>query len=194
MLRTMCVSLLSASVAAGLAAAPAVARPDEPGTSAQKPRPEKPEKPERAKGPKTEQTKTVLRFTRSVKRTLRKDGISVSAVEPAKKRNSVKFVFPAEAMVEAIDHQGGLELTRGDKSLTITDFAFDLSDKTVDVTVPGVGTVEDALALKRVKITKKRNVVLTRVAVGEGTAEVLNTALDSELFTDGMFLAKTRTK
>jgi hypothetical protein len=192
MFRTIGLSVLTASLAAGLAAAPAVARPDGmPSTSTQKPRPDKPEK---AKGPKAGQTKTVLKFTKSVKRKLRKDGIRLSAVEPAMKRNNVKFVFPAEAMVEAIDHEGGLKLTRGDKSLTITDFAFDLSDKTVDVTVPGVGTVEDALALKRVKITKKRHVAMTRVAVGDGTAEVLNTALDSELFTDGMFLAKSRTK
>ena len=192
-IRTLGTGVLAASLAVGLAAAPSIARPDDkPSPSERSKRPDDAGK--KAKGPKTKQTKTILWFTKGVKRALAKDGITVDAVDPATKRNAVKFVFPAEAMADAISHQGGLELKRGEKSLTITDFAFDLSGKTVDVTVPDMGTVEDALTLKLVKVTKKKKVVLTRVAVGDGTAAVLNEALGSELFADGMFLAKTRTK
>jgi hypothetical protein len=191
--RTLGAGVLAASLAVGLAAAPSTATLDD------TPRPsERAKRPDGAgkktEPPRTVQTKTVLWFNKSVKRALAEDGITVAAVAPATKRNAVKFAFPAEAMADAISHQGGLALKRGEKSLTITDFAFDLSGKTVDLTVPDVGTVEDALTLKRVKVTTKKKVVLTRVGVADGTAAVLNEALGSDLFSDGMFLAKTRTK
>lgn len=144
------------------------------------------------KGSKVKGTTSVM-FTKSVKKKLVKDGIVVKAVDPAKKRNAVKFVFPAaQTSPQVITHTGGLEFVRGEKSLTITNFVFDLAAGNVDVTVPGVGDVPDALDLAKVKITKKTVKAHLNVALGKG--EVLNTALGTTLFKDGMFLAKSNSK
>jgi hypothetical protein len=173
----MTVGVLAGALVTGMALAPAAA----------KPKPDKPGSQAKVKGT------TSLMFTKSVKNKLSNDGIAVTAVDPGKKKNKVKFTFPAtQSEPQFIMHTGGLTFTRDGKSLTITDFKFDLSAKNVDVTVPNVGPVEDALDLSKLKITKKT--VTARLKVAADKAAVLNGALETTLFTDGMFLAKTSTK
>lgn len=136
---------------------------------------------------------TTVMFTKSVKRKFAKDGIVVTSVAPAKKRNAVKFTFPAKQVTpQEITHTGGLQFGRADASLTLTDFVFDIENGTVDVTVPGVGTVPDALDLAKVKLTKKT--VSARLNVALGQAQTLNAALQTQLFADGMFLATAKSK
>lgn len=136
---------------------------------------------------------TTVMFTKAVKKKLAKGGIAVEPVAPAKKRNAVKFTFPAaQTQPQLISHTGGISFARADAGLTLTDFVFDLENGTVDATVPGVGPVEDVLDLGKVKITKKT--VTARLAVGMGQATVLNAALKTTVFSDGMFLAKSSTK
>lgn len=135
---------------------------------------------------------TTLMFTKSVKKKFAKDGILVTAVAPAKKRNAVKFVFPAaQSSPQAITHTGGLQFARADAGLVITNFVFDLENAKVDVTV-GESVLEDVLDLTKVQFTKKT--VKANVKVATGSAALLNGALQTELFTDGMFLAKANSK
>ena len=144
------------------------------------------------KGSKVKGTTSVM-LTKSVKTKLTKDGIKVDAVAPAKKRNKVKFVFPAtQSSSTVINHTGGLMLTRADASLTATDFVFDLQAGNVDVTVPDVGVVEDVFDLAKIKVTKKT--VKAKLNVAPGQADLLNGALKTTFFKDGMFFAKSSTK
>lgn len=178
--RRFAAASLVGALSLGLVAAPALGKPDDKG---------KPDNP----GKSAVKGTTSLMFTKSVKKKLTKDGISVTAVAPAKKRNAVKFVFPAsQPSPQQITHTGGLELARGLKTVVIKDFVFDLENGKVDVTVDGVGLVEDALDLAKVKITKKT--VKAQVKVPAATAGVLNSRLDTSLFKADMFLAKTNTK
>jgi hypothetical protein len=136
---------------------------------------------------------TTLMFTKSVKKKLAKDGILVKAVAPAKKRNAVKFTFPAkQAEPGIITHTGGLSFVRADAGLTLTDFVFDLENGTVDATVPGTGPLEDVFDMAKVKITKKQ--VTAKLNVSMGKAAVLNDALKTTMFSDGMYLAKAATR
>ena len=136
---------------------------------------------------------TSVKLTKSVKTKLAKDGIMVDAVAPGNKRNKVKFVFPATRPdAQTINHQGGLVLTRGDASLTVTDFVFDLQAGNVDVTVPGTGVVKDVFDLSRTKVNKKT--VTARLEVAPGKADLLNDELKTKLFKDGMFFAKSGSK
>ena len=146
------------------------------------------------KGPKAKvKGTTSLMFTKSVKNKLAKDGIKVDAVAPAKKVNKVKFVFTAsQTRPQYIDHTGGLAFTRADASLTATDFVFDLAAQNVDLTVPGVGVVDDVFVLGKLKINKKT--VTAKLKVAPGKAVLLNDTLKTSLFTDGMFVAKSSTK
>ncbi len=136
---------------------------------------------------------TSVKLIKSVKTKLAKDGIKVDAVAPGKKRNKVKFVFPASRTdAQTINHEGGLVLMRADASLTATDFVFDLQAGNVDVTVPGVGVVEDVFDLSRTKVNKKT--VTARLMVASGKADLLNGALKTTMFKDGMFFAKSSSK
>jgi hypothetical protein len=174
LVRTITAGTLAGALAVGLAA-PVVAKgkPDD-------------------KGPKVKGTTSVM-LTKSVKTKLSKDGIKVDAVAPGKKKNKVKFVFPAtQTEPQLINHTGGLSLVRADASLTATDFVFDLEAGNVDVTVPGLGVVEDVFDLAKVKINKKT--VTAKLNVAPGKAELLNGALKTTLFKDGMFFAKSSTK
>ena len=143
------------------------------------------------KGSKVKGTTSVM-LTKSVKTKLAKDGIKVDAVAPGTKKNKVKFVFPATKVDQVITHKGGLELVRADAGLTATDFVFDLEAGNVDVTVPGVGQVDDVFDLAGVKVTKKT--VKAKLNVAPGKADLLNGALKTTLFKDGMFFAKSSTK
>lgn len=173
--RSFAAGTLAGALALGMVAAPAIAKkPDNPGGKS------------KAKGT------TSVMFTKSVKRKLRVNDIDVSAVAPARKKGKVKVVLPAQQTETAITHTGAIVFSHGDATLTLSDLVFDLEAGNVDVTVPGVGEVSDALDLSRLKV--KRKVTLARLMVAEGKADLLNQALDTEMFRDGMFLAKANTK
>jgi hypothetical protein len=187
--RRVAAASLAGALSLGLVAAPALGKPDDKG------KPDDPGSKSAVKG------STSLMFTKSVKKKLAKDGISVTAVPPATKRNAVKFVFkPAlrQTTPQEITHTGGLRFERtGGEPVVITDFVFNLENEngTVDVTVPGdpdPTQIEDALDLAKVKITKKT--VKARVTVPKNTATFLNSTLKTSVFESGMFLAKTNSK
>ena len=135
---------------------------------------------------------TVVTFNKATWKALDKGGIMVEGVGKAEPINVRSFGFPAkQSKPRFIRHKGGIAFVRADASLTLTKFRFDLQDENVDVTVPGLGVVKDALDLGNLKIGKKA--IRARLNVAFGQADTLNAALKTTIFKDGMTLGRSKT-
>lgn len=137
---------------------------------------------------------TTVQFTKSVKQKLKKDGIGVTAYSPAKRLNSVTFTLPASqaAGSSLIQHTGALAFVRADRGVLMKDIVVDMANGTVNYTAEDGTEVKDIFDLAKVKTTKKT--VKANWVVAAGQAAVLNSALSTTVFTDGMFVAKADTK
>lgn len=168
--RKIAVGALAGALAAGLSMAPATAHENS-----------------RRGGWQSAEGGTVLMLTRGVKQELRRDGITVSAVSPARQWNPVLFTFPVVGSVNGtVTHGGGITLTKGAASVVLSGLVVDTSDGTVDATVDGA-PLTDVFTLTHVRSGGKWLKADLRLG---NHASHLNSELDTSVFADGMFLGK----
>lgn len=99
------------------------------------------------------------------------------------------FTFPGNALdQDTVACKGGLAFVRADASLKIKKPVFDLANDTVAVTVPGVGSDYELLDLANVK--QKRKVMKAKANLAMGQAALLNQALKTDIFKDGMRIGR----
>ena len=99
------------------------------------------------------------------------------------------FTFPGNALdQDTIACKGGLKFVRADASLKIKQPVFDLSNESVAVTVVGVGPDYELLDMANLKQGKR--VVKAKVNLALGQAALLNQALKTDIFTDGMRIGR----
>lgn len=99
------------------------------------------------------------------------------------------FTFPGNALdQDTIACKGGLAFVRADASVKIKKPVFDLANDTVAVTIPGVGQDYELFDLANVK--EKKKVVKAKANLAMGQAALLNQALKTDIFTDGMRIGR----
>ncbi len=99
------------------------------------------------------------------------------------------FTFPGNALdQDTIACKGGLAFVRADASVKIKKPVFDLANDTMAVTVVGVGPDYELFDLANVK--QKKKVIKAKANLAMGQAALLNQALKTDIFVDGMRIGR----
>lgn len=143
--------------------------------------------------PKKNKSITTVQFTKSTKTKLKKDGILIRAESPARKLNAVTFTMPVKASTpDLLENKGALIFARADRGVYMGSISLDLSAASADYVQEDGTVVEDAFDIGNLKVTKKSTRGHLNVAMGK--AAMFNEQLSSNVFRDGMFVAKFNAK
>lgn len=140
--------------------------------------------------------RTVVRIEKGILDAIAKEDIDVKVTDGAKARRDGRFSFKIvdgsvvlKTAAGTIEHEGGLEFSKGDKEIEVSDFIIDTVKGVLTARVNGTDTRVELFKLdtKKTKISFNDDKdILTaesvQLTLTDGASDAINDALDVDLF------------